>query len=156
VARVRRIIKLDKDVKQASAEAIKCVTKAVELFMEGLAEGSHQGMRAAKRRGVHYRDLENFVMRRGKYEFLHDHVWAMRPRETVGEGGDDDDEDEETASAKKAKKLADAAGSKRVTDFFKTGPSPVKKPRSEEIDIDDDAPAEDASAGVVVPETEVQ
>ena len=43
-----------------------------------------------------------------------------------------------------------------MTDLFKTGPSPVKKPRSEEIDIDDDAPAEDASAGVVVPETEVQ
>ena len=48
VARVKRIIKLDKEVKQASADAIKCVSKAVELFLEGLAVGSHAAMRAAK------------------------------------------------------------------------------------------------------------
>ena len=50
-SRAQRIIKLDKEVKQASADAIKCVSKAVELFLEGLAVGSHAAMRAAKRKG---------------------------------------------------------------------------------------------------------
>jgi histone H3/H4 len=123
MARVKRIIKLDKDVKQASGDAIKCITKAVELFLEGLAVGSHAGMRAAKRKGVQYKDLESFVLRRGKYEFLHDHVWAMRPKE--GDKGDGDDDDDENApSAKKAKQVADANGSHRLTEFFKPGASP--------------------------------
>lgn len=155
VARVKRIIKLDKDVKQASADAIKCITKAVELFLEGLAEGAHASMRAAKRKGVQYGDLENFIMRRSKYEFLHDHVWSMRPREDKGEVDDDDDDDDDAPSAKKTKKIADANGSMRVTDFFKPGASPAKKqPRRSEIVIDD--AIEPADAGVVIPETELQ
>jgi histone H3/H4 len=161
VARVKRIIKLDKDVKQASADAIKCVTKATELFLEGLAVGSHAGMRAAKRKGVQYKDLESFVLRRGKYEFLHDHVWAMRPRE--GEKGDDDDDDDDddadddAPSAKKAKKLADANGSRRVTEFFKPGESPTKKPANDEDEIViDAAPTQTQTAAAVIPETEIQ
>jgi len=162
VARVKRIIKLDKDVKQASADAIKCVTKATELFLEGLAVGSHAGMRAAKRKGVQYKDLESFVLRRGKYEFLHDHVWAMRPRE--GEKGDDDDDDDDddvddddAPSAKKAKKVADANGSRRVTEFFKPGDSP-KKPANDDEDeiVIDAAPTQTQTAAAVIPETEIQ
>ena len=72
---------------------------------------------------MQYKDLEAFVLRRGKYEFLHDHVWAMRPRE--GEKGDGDDEDEDDAdgggSVKKRKEVTDANGSMRVTDFFSPG-----------------------------------
>jgi histone H3/H4 len=149
VARVKRIIKLDKEVKQASADAIKCVSKAVELFLEGLAVGSHAAMRAAKRKGVQYKDLEAFVLRRGKYEFLHDHVWALRPKE--GEKGDGDDEEDADdadggggSTAKKRKEVTDANGSMRVTDFFAPGASPQKRPRGE------------TEAPTVIPETEVQ
>ena len=158
VARVKRIIKLDKEVKQASSDAIKCVSKAVELFLEGLAVGSHAAMRAAKRKGVQYKDLEAFVLRRGKYEFLHDHVWAMRPRE--GEKGDGDDEDEDDAdgggSVKKRKEVTDANGSMRVTDFFTPGESPKKRPRAETETETETETANGGDAPTVIPETEVQ
>jgi histone H3/H4 len=140
VARVKRIIKLDKDVKQASADAIKCITKACELFLEGLAVGSHVGMRAAKRKGVQYKDLETFVLRRGKYEFLHDHVWAMRPKDTDKGGDGDDDDDDDQPSAKKAKQITDAKGSHRLTEFFKSAPA-ASKPASQR--------------GEVIPETQI-
>jgi len=140
VARVKRIIKLDKDVKQASADAIKCITKACELFLEGLAVGSHVGMRAAKRKGVQYKDLETFVLRRGKYEFLHDHVWAMRPKDTDKGGDGDDDDDDDQPSAKKAKQITDAKGSHRLTEFFKSA-SAASQPASQR--------------GEVIPETQI-
>jgi histone H3/H4 len=144
VARVKRIIKLDKDVKQASADAIKCITKACELFLEGLAVGSHAGMRAAKRKGVQYKDLETFVLRRGKYEFLHDHVWAMRPKDTDKGGDGDDDDDDDQPSAKKAKQVTDAKGSHRLTEFFKpasAGNQPAVIPETQ-VAADEEAEAE--------------
>lgn len=143
VARVKRIIKLDKDVKQASADAVKCITKACELFVEGLAVGSHAGMRAAKRKGVHYKDLETFVLRRGKYEFLHDHVWAMRPKDTDKGGEGDDDDDDDQPSAKKANQLADANGSHRLTEYF--------KPKGDETQ----SATETHAAAQVIPETQI-
>ena len=67
-----------------------------------------------------------FVHRRQKLEFLHDHVWAIRPSENTGSGkaggkeneGEDGDEldDEDTP----AKGSPDAPpGARQVTDFFK-------------------------------------
>jgi len=153
MSRVKRIIKLDKDVKQASGEAIKCITKAVELFLEGLAVGSHAGMRAAKRKSVQYKDLESFILRRGKYEFLHDHIWAMRPKE--GEKGEvDDDDDDEAPSAKKTKPVADANGSHRLTDYFKKGEGPVKipSPRKRSATAVDETEVQEASQDVEIEE----
>ena len=82
-----------------------------------------------------------FVHRRKKLEFLHDHVWAIRPSENTGSGkaggkeneGEDGDEldDEDTP----AKGSPDAPpGARQVTDFFKKS-----------------AGAEDANAAAEVP-----
>ena len=68
-----------------------------------------------------------FVHRRQKLEFLHDHVWAIRPSENTGgagkaggkenEGEDGDDVDDEDTPAKGS---PDAPpGARQVTDFFK-------------------------------------
>ena len=98
------------------------------------------------------------MLRRGKYEFLHDHVWAMRPRE--GEKGDGDDEDEDDAdgggSVKKRKEVTDANGSMRVTDFFSPGESPKKRPRAETETETETETANGGDTPTVIPETEVQ
>ena len=81
LARVKRIMKCDKEVKTAAVDAAKVVSKATELFLESLTEGAFLGMKAGKRKTVKYDDLEGFVMRKPRLEFLHDHVWAFKPAE---------------------------------------------------------------------------
>jgi hypothetical protein len=74
-------MKCDKEVKTAAVDAAKVVSKATELFLESLTEGAFLGMKAGKRKTVKYDDLEGFVMRKPRLEFLHDHVWAFKPAE---------------------------------------------------------------------------
>ena len=81
LARVKRIMKCDKEVKTAAVDAAKVVSKATELFLESLTEGAFLGMKAGKRKTVKYDDLEGFVTRKPRLEFLHDHVWAFKPAE---------------------------------------------------------------------------
>ena len=71
-------------------------------------------------------DVVFFLNRRQKLEFLHDHVWAIRPSENTGggkaggkenEGEDGDELDDEDTPAKGS---PDAPpGARQVTDFFK-------------------------------------
>ena len=81
LARVKRIMKLDKEVKNMQVDASKCVAKCAELFIESLVEGSFRSMRANKRKTIKYGDVEHHVLRKQRLEFLHDHVWAFRPEE---------------------------------------------------------------------------
>ena len=84
LARVKRIMKLDKEVKNMQVDASKCVAKCAELFIESLVEGSFRSMRANKRKTIKYGDVEHHVLRKQRLEFLHDHVWAFRPEEAAG------------------------------------------------------------------------
>jgi histone H3/H4 len=63
LARVKRIMKLDKEVKNMQVDASKCVAKCAELFIESLVEGSFHGMKANKRKTIKYNDVEHHVLR---------------------------------------------------------------------------------------------
>jgi histone H3/H4 len=132
LARVKRIMKLDKEVKNMQVDASKCVAKCAELFIESLVEGSFRSMRANKRKTIKYGDVEHHVLRKQRLEFLHDHVWAFRPEEMSAGGtkggrsgggkendGDDDDVDgdDDTTPAKASPEAP--PGARQVTDFFK-------------------------------------
>ena len=131
LARVKRIMKLDKEVKNMQVDASKCVAKCAELFIESLVEGSFRSMRANKRKTIKYGDVEHHVLRKQRLEFLHDHVWAFRPEEAQvggakgGKGGgkendgddDDVDGDDDTTPAKASPEAP--PGARQVTDFFK-------------------------------------
>ena len=133
LARVKRIMKLDKEVKNMQVDASKCVAKCAELFIESLVDGSFRSMRANKRKTIKYSDVEHHVLRKQRLEFLHDHVWAFRPEEAQvgakgGKGGgkenDEDDEDDDAVDedddATPAKASPEAPpGARQVTDFFK-------------------------------------
>ncbi|EEH55923.1 uncharacterized protein MICPUCDRAFT_40449 [Micromonas pusilla CCMP1545] len=101
LARVKRIMKCDKEVKTAAVDAAKVVSKATELFLESLTEGAFLGMKAGKRKTVKYDDLEGFVMRKPRLEFLHDHDKENK------EDGDEDGGPPEAPS-----------GARQVTEFF--------------------------------------
>lgn len=92
---MRRIIKLDADVKQCSVDACAIIAKATarssparhatrltrcasqELFLGSLVAGAHTAMKGTKRKTIVFSDVETSVMRRGKLWFLHDYIGGI-------------------------------------------------------------------------------
>ena len=82
LSRVKRIAKLDREVSHVNADAAKSLKHAAELFIETLASGCSARLSEKQRKGgVRYQDLEDTVLRQPRLGFLHDHVYALRPRE---------------------------------------------------------------------------
>jgi histone H3/H4 len=154
LARVKRIMKLDKEVKNCANDACRTITRATELFVESLVEGAFVSMRAQKRKTIKHGDVEHHVLRKPRLEFLGDHVWASRPRgaETqaaaslrAGGASEADKENKESADGTAGpeetvtppRSAPEApAGARQVTDFFRA------ERRSEGADGDEnDAPA---------------
>ncbi|KAK9476394.1 histone-fold-containing protein [Lipomyces japonicus] len=72
LSRVKRIIKLDEDVRACSNSAAYAVTIATELFIQFICEQGSQMAKADKRKGLQYKDLANAVHRTEELEFLSD------------------------------------------------------------------------------------
>ena len=152
LARVKRIMKLDKEVKNCANDACRTITRATELFIESLVEGAFVSMRAQKRKTIKHGDVEHHVLRKPRLEFLGDHVWASRPRgaetqaaaslragaseaDKENAGADGTAGPEETVTPPRSAPEA-PAGARQVTDFFRA------ERRSEGADGDEnDAPA---------------
>lgn len=118
LSRVKRIMKLDKSVKVASGDATKLITKATELFCEMLTQNALGSMKLGKRKTIKYLDVERAVLKKQKFDFLHDHISAMKPKE--GEPKKMTEKDVEVANedGENAKKEVDTHGSKKISDFF--------------------------------------
>ena len=81
LARVKRIMRLDKEVKNTAVDAVRLVSRATELFVESLVTGAFQTMKVAKRKTVKHSDVEHHVLRKPRLEFLHDHgTYGHLPR----------------------------------------------------------------------------
>ncbi|ORX45254.1 histone-fold-containing protein [Hesseltinella vesiculosa] len=74
LARVKRIIKLDKDIAMINAEATQTVCLATELFMEYLANEGYTTAQKAKRKTIYYKDLADVVGKTEAFQFLEDVV----------------------------------------------------------------------------------
>ena len=117
LSRVKRIMKLDKSVKVASGDATKLITKATELFCEMLTQSALGSMKLGKRKTIKYLDVERAVLKKQKFDFLHDHVSAMKPKE--GEPKKMTEKDVEVADEDgENKKEVETHGSKKISDFF--------------------------------------
>jgi len=79
IARVKRIIKEDKDVSLINAEATFCVAYATELFMEYLANEGFAKAKKEKRKTVYYKDLASVVNEVDQFEFLEDVIPQTMP-----------------------------------------------------------------------------
>ncbi|KAI8140632.1 histone-fold-containing protein [Fennellomyces sp. T-0311] len=95
LARVKRVIKEDKDVSLINAEATFCVAYATELFMEYLVKEGFTRARKEKRKTIYYKDLASAVSEVEQFEFLEDvipHTMTLkaaleRRKDTLDEGG---------------------------------------------------------------------
>ncbi len=74
IARVKRIMKSDVDVKLISPEAVLLVAKAPELLLEHLAEESSRHMSNDNRKMLQYRDMVQAVKECDVFDFLEDIV----------------------------------------------------------------------------------
>jgi histone H3/H4 len=70
LARVKRIMKSDVDVKLISQEAVVLVTKAAELLLEHLAEESCKYTTSENRKTIQYKDVAQAVKECDVFDFL--------------------------------------------------------------------------------------
>ncbi|OUM68984.1 hypothetical protein PIROE2DRAFT_3220 [Piromyces sp. E2] len=74
LARVKRIMKEDKDVIQCSNESVFLVSLATEYFLDYFAKKSFNQSQSEKRRTVTYKDIAKVVKDVDQLEFLSDVV----------------------------------------------------------------------------------
>ncbi|KAI9282670.1 histone-fold-containing protein [Sporodiniella umbellata] len=72
VARIKRLIKEDKEIAMISSEATFCIAVATELFLEHFIKESHMNVKKDKRKTVFYRDMADVVQDNASFEFLSD------------------------------------------------------------------------------------
>jgi len=70
LARVKRIIKADKELDMMSSEATFLVAVATEYFIKHFMEEGYTKARLERRRIVNYKDMANVVARSDEFEFL--------------------------------------------------------------------------------------
>ncbi|ORX73658.1 histone-fold-containing protein [Linderina pennispora] len=71
-ARVRRIIKEDKDIFACGADSIFLVSRATEYFIDSLVREGYEFARFDKRKTVQYKDMAKAVQSIEQYDFLSD------------------------------------------------------------------------------------
>jgi histone H3/H4 len=81
VARVRKIAKLDTDVKNVSKEALSLITKCTELFVAKMGKETTKVARVQNRRTVLPQDVAHVCSHRDVFLFLKDDVQDLTKRQ---------------------------------------------------------------------------
>ncbi|CAO3568469.1 unnamed protein product [Mortierella alpina] len=79
VARIKRIIKEDKDVHMVSNDAVFVISLATEMFLESFTSKAFNLAKLEKRKTVSYKDLATAVSQHDSLEFLQDVVPKTMP-----------------------------------------------------------------------------
>ncbi|KAF9322257.1 hypothetical protein BG003_003268 [Podila horticola] len=109
VARVKRIIKEDKDIAMVSNDAVFLISMATELFLESFTTKAFNLAKMEKRKTIAYKDLATAVSQHDSLEFLQDVIpktmtlkAALEKQRVAKEneemGGMDDDEEDHNGS----------------------------------------------------------
>ncbi|KAG0257022.1 hypothetical protein BG011_004207 [Mortierella polycephala] len=106
-ARVKRIIKEDKDVQMVSNDAVFLISVATEMFLESFTARAFNLAKLEKRKTVSYKDLATAVSQYDSLEFLQDVVPKTMPLSSAlekqriakerEEMGEEEEEEEEEA-----------------------------------------------------------
>lgn len=117
VARIRKIAKLDPEVKTLSKEALHLVVRSAELVLAKLGRESVKVARLQNRRTLLPDDVAHVCAHREAFRFLKDDISDLKKQqqrqqqsEQGGGGGG--------GNKKEAAKLAAASGSKPLTSYF--------------------------------------
>ncbi|KAF9107138.1 hypothetical protein BGX29_007199 [Mortierella sp. GBA35] len=108
VARVKRIIKEDKDIQMVSNDAVFLISLATELFLESFTAKAFNLAKIEKRKTVSYKDLATAVTQHDSLEFLQDVVPKTMPLSAAIEKQRVDKEKEEMGDLEEAEEEEDA------------------------------------------------
>ncbi len=97
LARIKKIMKIDEDVRMISAEAPIVFGKACELFIIELTMRAWQQTEQAKRRTLQKNDVRSVVMDVDVMDFLMDVVPPEEPKTAKSEGADQEGTDQQQA-----------------------------------------------------------
>ncbi|EJT45609.1 hypothetical protein A1Q2_01001 [Trichosporon asahii var. asahii CBS 8904] len=107
MARLKKIVKADKDLDMMTTEAVFLVGVATEYFIKHFMEEGYTKARLEKRRIVNYRDMANVVARSDEFGFLSDvipqpmsmsealELKKKKMSEAPGSGAESSEEEEE-------------------------------------------------------------
>ena len=114
VAKIRKIAKLDPEVRNLSKEAIALITKCTELALSKLGEETVRVARLQNRRKLLPEDVANVCGNREQFLFLKDDVKDLVKSQIEQQGNNS------KVAAKKSDAARDAAaaGSKPLTSYF--------------------------------------
>lgn len=118
VARVRKIVKLDPDVKGLSKEGIQLITKASELFVAALGTSSVQVATLQNRRKIVPDDILQVCETKPSFMFLQEDIRSLIDEQK------EEHKIKEKAKAEEAKSKANSeanSGVKPLTSFFAVG-----------------------------------
>ena len=127
---VRRLVEQDPDVKRVSAEAVKAVARATELYLEMLAADAYEMARLSNRRTLKFEDLHRASRNKARNFMLTEHLLFVKdgimnagPAATAG--GEKENAGPGAGPGGKRKGAPEAAqpGTKRITAFFGAGPT---------------------------------
>ncbi|KAJ1676019.1 hypothetical protein EV182_000088 [Spiromyces aspiralis] len=101
-ARIKKIVKGDKQISACSTDALFLISKVTELFIESLMQESFEFSRFDKRKTVQYKDMVKAVQSMEPYNFLMDVIPPTIPihkavkeveqaKGTTSEGGQQDE-----------------------------------------------------------------
>lgn len=87
IARIKRIAKMDEDVKLLSPGAALLIAKATELFVEQLTAAAFAQTAKTGRKTLAYNDCAQAVLESDCYEFLADVMPLQAPKKRKAGGG---------------------------------------------------------------------
>ncbi|KAF9931873.1 hypothetical protein FBU30_009453 [Linnemannia zychae] len=142
VARVKRIIKEDKDVQMVSNDAVFLISLATELFLESFTAKAFNLAKIEKRKTVSYKDLATAVTQHDSLEFLQDVVPKTMPlvaaieKQKIAKEKEEngEDEEDEEADQEEANGSADEEGSENEggQEDEESGSARSSRPMSED------------------------
>ncbi|CEP10761.1 hypothetical protein [Parasitella parasitica] len=126
LARIKRVIKEDKDVALINAEATFCIAYATELFMEYLVTEAFSKAKKEKRKTVYYKDLASTVKESDQLEFLEDVIpTTMTLKEAMAKRKENLNDDSGSSSPTPAKKQKTSNKASAKLDAIDTQNTPV-------------------------------
>jgi histone H3/H4 len=124
VARIRKIAKLDPEVKNLSKEALHLVVKCTELFTAKLGQESTGMARMQNRRKLLPQDVAHVCQHREPFLFLKEDIQDLVAAQLQAKEQQEDEHGDTTTtkalSKKDAIREAAASGSKPLTSYFGT------------------------------------
>lgn len=122
--KVRKICKLDPEVKNVSREALQLIVKAAELFTTAIGKESVKVARFNNRRKLLPEDVAHVCVHRDAFTFLKDDVKDLVKWQREAARKEKKQKEQEAVAAAaagagdEAEAASKAAGSKPLTDFF--------------------------------------